>query len=116
MLTNSNYKGEKSKCCDSDFEVVSSNEGTSFYKCRKCLNACDVISSYKNPNRKRTFEDLLKEFHANNYHGLDDDMSDSYERYLEEIDQDKMIELADMFAREMYLRGKAEVLDLINKK
>jgi hypothetical protein len=47
-----NYKGEKSKCCDADFTVVGSDEGTYFYKCDKCLNACDVVSSYKSPESK----------------------------------------------------------------
>jgi hypothetical protein len=44
-----NYQGEKSKCCDYDFEAVRSDEETSFYRCLKCGQPCDVISSYKQP-------------------------------------------------------------------
>jgi hypothetical protein len=62
-------------------------------------------------NKERTFEDLLKEFHANNYTGTDDDMPDHYENWVTEMDVDRLIEIADIFGKEMYLRGKSEVLD-----
>lgn len=34
-----------SNCCDSEFKVYSSDEGTSFHVCRKCDKACDVAPS-----------------------------------------------------------------------
>lgn len=32
----------KSKCCGAKYHTSNSNEGTSFYVCDKCSNACDV--------------------------------------------------------------------------
>ena len=42
-----------------------------------------------------TFEDFLKTKHAENYMGTDDDMGDRFEEYLEDIDKEEMLELAE---------------------
>ena len=46
-------------------------------------------------SKRETFEDFLKEKHADDYMGTDDDMSDSFENFLEDIEQAEMIKLAD---------------------
>lgn len=46
-----------------------------------------------------TFEDFLKEKHAKNYMGTDDDMGEEFECYLEDIEKDEMLELADEWTK-----------------
>lgn len=41
------------------------------------------------------FEDFLKEKHAKQYYGLDDDMSDAFEYWLSNLDVDELITFAD---------------------
>lgn len=43
------------------------------------------------------FEDYLKEVHAKQYQGLDDDMPDDYEHWLMHLEQEQLIEYADMY-------------------
>lgn len=50
-------------------------------------------------NTGMSYEDYLKDIHAENYHGTDDNMPDDFERFLENLDVDKLIEYADQFAR-----------------
>lgn len=52
-----------------------------------------------------TFEDFLKDWHAKYYHGTDDDMPDAYEAWLYEVGTDGIIRLADVFGKEMEIRG-----------
>jgi hypothetical protein len=48
---------------------------------------------------KETFEDYLKKVHAEDYMGIDDDMPDSFESYLEDLDTEVMIKLADEWTK-----------------
>ena len=41
------------------------------------------------------FEDFLKDKHAEQYHGLDDDMPDAFEHWLSNLDVDELIKFAD---------------------
>lgn len=41
------------------------------------------------------FEDFLKDKHAENYIGTDDDMPDAFEHWLSNLDVDELIEFAD---------------------
>lgn len=45
------------------------------------------------------FEDFLKEKHAENYMSTDDRMGDSFECFLEDIEKDEMLELADEWTK-----------------
>jgi hypothetical protein len=45
------------------------------------------------------FEDFLKEWHGQDYHGTDDDMSDAYEAWLESLEQQSLLELGDSAIR-----------------
>lgn len=49
--------------------------------------------------QKENFEDFLKNKHAENYMGTDDNMNDSFERYLENLQTDDMIALADEWTK-----------------
>lgn len=45
------------------------------------------------------FEEYLKEIHAEDYHGTDDDMPDAFEGFVTDMDLAEVIEHADDFAR-----------------
>ena len=42
-----------------------------------------------------TFEEYLKKIHAKNYHGTDDNMPDSFEAFIVDLQIDEVIEYAD---------------------
>jgi hypothetical protein len=66
----------------------------------------------------KIFEDFLKDWHAKDYIGIDDDMPDAYDNWTADLQVDSLIRLADIFARESYLRGfdraKTIALETIN--
>lgn len=41
------------------------------------------------------FEDYLRNYHAKLYNGTDDDMADSFDAFLSELDAESFIRLAD---------------------
>ena len=43
----------------------------------------------------KTFTDYLQEIHARNYHGTDDNMPDSFEAWISELQVDDLIKYAD---------------------
>lgn len=43
----------------------------------------------------KKFEEYLKDMHAENYHGVDDDMPDSFETWLADLDTDEIINYAN---------------------
>jgi len=45
------------------------------------------------------FEDFLKEIHAKNYMGTDDDMPDSFESFITDLDNEELIEHANVFSK-----------------
>lgn len=49
----------------------------------------------------KTFEDFLREKHAEQYCGLDDNMSDDCEVFISRLEPDDFIEYADKFADEI---------------
>lgn len=50
---------------------------------------------------KELFEDYLKERHADAYTGTDDDMPDDFERWLEELTLDEVIEYGNEFGTKL---------------
>lgn len=46
---------------------------------------------------KKTFENYLRELHAKDYTGTDDDMSDDYEAWLSEFDVNNILELVNIY-------------------
>lgn len=63
-------------------------------------------------NNYKNFEDYLKDVHAEDYHGTDDDMSDSYEDFITNMDVDVMIAHADKFGA---LRARDAVVEFGEK-
>lgn len=49
----------------------------------------------------KTFEDFLREKHAEQYSGLDDDMPDDCEKFIDELEPYELISYADKFAKEI---------------
>ena len=45
--------------------------------------------------KPKSFEDYLKDFHAEDYHGTDDDMPDAFDAWLGALDTDEFIQFAD---------------------
>jgi hypothetical protein len=43
----------------------------------------------------KNFEDFLKDKHAEQYHGLDDNMSDDFDRWLEDLDGSEYMAYAE---------------------
>ena len=69
---------------------------------------------------KTNFEDYLKEIHAEDYHGTDDAMPDSFDAWLKGLDTEEVMQYADeamsellaSFDRISELAGKLETLNL----
>lgn len=49
----------------------------------------------------KDFEDYLKDAHAEEYTGTDDDMPDAYDNWLGELDGEEYIKYADLYAIEV---------------
>ena len=45
------------------------------------------------------FEEFLKEIHAKNYMGTDDDMPDSFDTFITNLDNEELIEHANVFSK-----------------
>jgi len=54
---------------------------------------------------KTLFEDYLRDKHADDYAGNDDDMSDSYEAWLTNLDNEELIEFGNK-AMELIIKDK----------
>ena len=48
-----------------------------------------------------TFNDYLRERHADQYCGLDDDMADDCDNWVSELDNEELIDFADLYAYEL---------------
>jgi len=55
------------------------------------------LNDYK--KSKQPFEDYLKYLHAQDYQGFDDDMSDSFDEFLVNMDSEEIIEHSNAFSR-----------------
>ena len=55
-----------------------------------------------------TFEEYLREQHAIDYSGLDDDMPDAFEKWLEDLDGYEYLEFGTLF-------GKRRLKDFLTK-
>lgn len=61
----------------------------------------------------KTFEEFLKELHAEHYMGYDDDMPDNFEYWLEDVD---LIRVADKFITQEIDKAKEEIVEEIVEK
>lgn len=58
---------------------------------------------------KHKFEKYLQEEFAENYTGLDDDMPDRFDHWIENMDIQELIDLAEEYGKEQYFAGKESV-------
>ena len=49
--------------------------------------------------KHQTFEDYLKQIHADQYEGLDDDMPDAFENWLTDLQVDDVIAYAEEWGK-----------------
>lgn len=49
----------------------------------------------------KTFEDYLKEVHAKNYMGTDDDMPDSFDNWVSNLDASEIMEYAEQAIKDI---------------
>jgi hypothetical protein len=49
----------------------------------------------------KTFENFLIDKHADQYMGLDDEMPDDYDNWIQDIDMDDMLKYAEEYGNEM---------------
>lgn len=57
----------------------------------------------------KDFEDYLQTKHAEQYHGLDDEMPDDYNEWLENLDTDSWIMYGEDYALEVSIQKVSEV-------
>lgn len=60
----------------------------------------------------KSFEDFLKEIHARNYTGTDDDMSETFEDWLSELDGEEYMRYAEFYGQLVYINGQQEGLKM----
>ena len=48
-----------------------------------------------------TFREYLQGLHAEQYTGVDDDMPDDFDNWLEKFDQNEIIDLAEKYGKEL---------------
>lgn len=64
----------------------------------------------------QTFENYLKDIHASDYMGTDDDMTDKFDSWLENQDIDTLMSYADDYAKDCIRIDHERILEGINQK
>lgn len=62
-----------------------------------------------------SFEDFLKEVHAEEYLGTDDNMPDAFDNWLGELDGEDYIKWGDLYGQKMHIAGSRETIANIRK-
>lgn len=65
--------------------------------------------------RVKTFEEFLIDFHAQGYVGTDDDMVEDFEDWIQDLDLDDMLKLADCYGSSRHNDGYKEAVSDTNK-
>lgn len=60
-----------------------------------------------------TFTQFLQDIHARNYMGTDDDMPDRFNGWVESLDVEEIIKLADIYGEIMFTKGKVALAEHI---
>lgn len=64
----------------------------------------------------QTFEEFLQEFHIKLYPQiLDDDLTDSFDKWLGDLDGEEYINYAELYGKSQFLAGKTELLNKISQ-
>lgn len=53
----------------------------------------------------QTFEEYLQQVHSEDYIGIDDDMAESFDSWMAELDNEELIEYANQYGEIMYQQG-----------
>ena len=61
------------------------------------------------------FEEYLEDKHAKTYMGTDDDMSDSFDSYLQNLDIDDWLRLGTLYGVDKNMEGFNEAISRISK-
>ena len=59
-----------------------------------------------------TFEQFLRDKHFDNYHGTDDDMSDSFDKWLTDLQADDFIKYGDTYAMEFLKEHGNKIIEI----
>jgi hypothetical protein len=60
-----------------------------------------------------SFEDFLKDEHAGQYTGIDDNMSEDFDKWLSELDTEELIKQADNYAAHRMVEIKKNITHFI---
>jgi hypothetical protein len=63
---------------------------------------------------KSKFEEFLKEWHAEDYIGTDDDMPEAFDAWLESLEPQTLMMLADAAMEKAHLAGFREAKEIIS--
>jgi pyridoxine/pyridoxamine 5'-phosphate oxidase len=55
--------------------------------------------------KTKSFEEFLREWHMKDYRGADDDAPDAFDSWLDDLDQNTLMELADVAIVEAQMEG-----------
>jgi len=64
---------------------------------------------------RQTFEDFLEDKHGENYQGIDDDMSDNFDRWLCDLDVQDLLDYGEEYGERMFSRGCKEAIKQLDK-
>ena len=59
---------------------------------------------------KDTFEDYLKELHAESYSGTDDDMPEAFDAWLGELDVEALLRCGQIYGMSQHVKGMKEAM------
>ena len=65
--------------------------------------------------RTKDFEQFLIDFHASDYVGTDDDMVEAFEDWIQDLDLDVILKLADTYGNSRHIDGYKEAVADTNK-
>lgn len=59
--------------------------------------------------KPQSFEEFLKDIHTEEYYGTDDNMPDSFDNFMTDLEQEDLIEYANMYGIKMHALGVSEI-------
>jgi hypothetical protein len=62
------------------------------------------------------FDQFLRDIHAQDYHGLDDDMPDNFDRWLENLEAGDIMEYAEHAIQQATAGERRRVRDILEKQ
>lgn len=59
----------------------------------------------------KTFEEYMGNIHAQNYAGTDDDMQDSFDKFMQDLQVDEWLQYGDEYGEYCKIEGQADGLN-----